>query len=660
MSALKTILAGPLAPDNVADLSTNLVVVLHQIYNSKALTSADEATLHKFRVRISALLKSNDSRERWCGAFLVLAAVQNSWACLKSHGATWLGLLIHILELPEAPATWEMALRASAEMLTLVSQKQELTREIATSRIAPFAKAALAILESPECSPATAAVFISELQRVNVAHPIGFRPHSKRFQTALIKLIASSADSKLINKACEALTVAHYSASNFGEAAEWREGCVSTIGDIHNAISALLEGKTDDQLATSEQSKSWGFEPKSGSSPKDIYASAKSIENLYLLLTAFVTQPTAVPVKLPLGKIIPLFNRATALNQIHFKAHVPIVEQNLIRSTFERINIAAMQSLAATVDTVGSNISAYVEDLLETVDMIPTDNSAVTLAALELLTTIFNNVGYISHGSSVQEYVEKAVSKSLVLITPSTNVSSASQSEIPDYISKSHLFVSPVSQKTQQTVYTFLQTTMLICDLSGRCRGLIDRTLLLSQHSARRQAAITSALNPSMASKHSILSMVQQQYPKDASISQFIHPRLPPLTTERRFLPVASTLNEEEEDEEMEVDEVAEVVPIAVTREIPTAAPTAAVGAFSLTPEEALVNVEEPFIPLDEPVQAIERPEAMPPIEPETEFEQIEEEEAVEYDAAQAENEDEEMGSDFEMPALDVGDSDDE
>lgn len=665
MTTLKTILAGPLAPDHVADLSNNLVVVLHQIYNGKALTTADENTLHKFRVRVSAFLKSNDSRERWCGAFLALAAVQNSWECLKNHGATWLGLLIHILELPEAPATWEMALRASAEMLTLVSQKAELTREIATSRIAPFSKAALAILESPEnCSSATAAVFVSELQRVNVAHPVGFRPHSKRFQTVLIRLIATSSDSKLVEKACDALTVAHYSASNFGEAAEWREGCVSTISDIHNAINALLEGRTDDAIASVEQTKSWGFETKTGSSPADIYASAKAIENLYTLLTAFVSQPTAVPVKIPVGRIIPLFNRATSLAQIHFKAHVPQVEQGLVRSTFERINIAAMKSLAALVDTVGANISAYVEDLLETVDMIPSDNSAVTLAALDLLTTIFNNVGYIAAGSSVQEYVEKAVSKALALITPGTNVTKASQTEIPDYISQSHLFESPISQITQQTVYTFLEATMLVCDLSGRCRGHIDRTILLSKHAARRSAAVTSALNPSMASKHSILAMVQQQYPRDASISQFVHPRLPPLTTERRYLPVSVSLGEEEElDEDMEVEEEEETNGTKFTSAASSAAVSTPVApATSNTLESTTfsepVVVDAPFEPLpekvSEPVQAIERPTE---IEPTTEFEQIEEDEVAEN---QVDDSDEEMGSDFEMPALDVGDSDDD
>ncbi|KAG5359748.1 Pre-rRNA-processing protein [Yarrowia sp. C11] len=661
MTTLKTILAGPLAPDHVADLSNNLVVVLHQIYNANALTTADENTLHKFRVRVSAFLKSNDSRQRWCGAFLALAAAQNSWECLKNHGATWLGMLVHILELPEAPATWEMALRASAEMLTLVSQKPELTREIATSRIAPFSKAALAILESPECSAATAAVFVTELQRVNVAHPVGFRPHSKRFQTALIKLIATSPDSKLVEKACDALTVAHYSASNFGEAAEWREGCISTISDIHSAINALLEGRTDDALASVEQTKSWGFEAKSGSSPADIYASAKAIENLYILLTAFVSQPTAVPVKIPMGRIIPLFNRATSLAQIHFKAHVPQVEQNLVRSTFERINIAAMQSLAALIETVGSNISAYVEDLLETVDMIPADNSAVTLAALELLTTIFNNVGYIAAGSAVQEYVEKAVSKALVLITPGTNVSQASQTEIPDYIARSHLFESPISQKTQQTVYTFLEATMLVCDLSGRCRGLIDRTLLLSKHAARRSAAITSALNPSMASKHSILAMVQQQYPRDASISQFVHPRLPPLTTERRFLPVSASLGEEEElDEDMEI-EVEQEEKINDTKSVPFSSTEDTFPAATSTAYREPVVVDAPFkarpeTVIAEPVQAIERPAEI--AAPTTEFEEIEEEEVAENQVG--EDSDEEMGSDFEMPALDVGDSDDD
>ena len=70
------------------------------------------------------------------------------------------------------------------------------------------------------------------------------------------------------------------------------------------------------------------------------------------------------------------------------------------------------------------------------------------------------------------------------------------------------------------------------------------------------------------------------------------------------------------------------------------------------------VVVDAPFEPLpekvSEPVQAIERPTE---IEPTTEFEQIEEDEVAEN---QVDDSDEEMGSDFEMPALDVGDSDDD
>lgn len=68
--------------------------------------------------------------------------------------------------------------------------------------------------------------------------------------------------------------------------------------------------------------------------------------------------------------------------------------------------------------------------------------------------------------------------------------------------------------------------------------------------------------------------------------------------------------------------------------------------------------MDAPFEPLPEtmaePVQAIERPSN---IEPTTEFEEIEEEEVAEN---QVDDSDEEMGSDFEMPALDVGDSDDD
>lgn len=658
MSSLKTLLAGPLAPENVQDLPANLVFVLHQIYHTNALAT-DENSLHKFRVRISAFLKSNDSKQRWCGAFLALAAVQNSWECLKSHGATWLGLLIHILELPESPATWEMALRTSSEMFVLVSQKTELTRDVATSRIAPFCKAALAVLESPETSVSTAAVFISELQRVNVAHPVGFRPHSKRFQKALLALIATCQDSQVVKRACEALTVAHYSASQAGEAAEWRNGCLATVADIHTALNALVEGKCEDSNLV-EQSASWGFEPKTGSSPLQIYNAAKSIEQLYALLTAFTTQPTAVPVKIPLGRIIQLFNRVLGLSQISFRAHVPQVEQSLIRSTFERVQIAAMRSLTATVATVGANISADVEDLLESVDMLPPDNSAVSTAALDLLSAVFQNVGYIASGSAVQEYVEKAVARALALVNPSTNVSVAGQSSLPDFITKPHLFETQTPEATQQTVFGFLETAMVVCELSGRARGLIDRTLLLSTQVRRNSALLTSALNPSMASKHSILAMVSQQHPRNAQIAQFVHPRLPPLTTERRHLPVSASLEQQEDLDDLE-DEDMDVEP---AKRDEFTIPVISSNAFAsvTTPVESpateLINDAPPFEALPESVmaakqaqhQTIDRPGAA-----DTEFAEIEEEEALEDPDS-----DEEMGSDFEMPALDVGDSDDD
>jgi len=59
--------------------------------------SEGSALLHRFKTRVSSLLQSKSSAEKWIGLALAKAAMESSFECLVSNGEVWVRLMVPIL-----------------------------------------------------------------------------------------------------------------------------------------------------------------------------------------------------------------------------------------------------------------------------------------------------------------------------------------------------------------------------------------------------------------------------------------------------------------------------------------------------------------------------------------------------------------------------------
>ncbi|VVT48692.1 uncharacterized protein SAPINGB_P001904 [Magnusiomyces paraingens] len=140
MATLQSLLATALAPSQEGAIASNAMHTLSLLQSGAVLAQADENTLHKFMVRVSALLKAKAPIAKWFAAYLAHTACETNWKVLKSHGGTWAGLLLHLLEINEQPVVKEAAIRALRTIFAKTHGKQEFTRDITTPRLPQYLK----------------------------------------------------------------------------------------------------------------------------------------------------------------------------------------------------------------------------------------------------------------------------------------------------------------------------------------------------------------------------------------------------------------------------------------------------------------------------------------------------------------------------------------
>ena len=61
------------------------------------VTSASSQTLHKLRIRLSALIQSKSSVSREYGARIITKLVRLDWNSTSSHGGIWIKLLVPLI-----------------------------------------------------------------------------------------------------------------------------------------------------------------------------------------------------------------------------------------------------------------------------------------------------------------------------------------------------------------------------------------------------------------------------------------------------------------------------------------------------------------------------------------------------------------------------------
>lgn len=161
--------------------STDAVAVAVTLVSPHLLESTQEQPKHKFKTKVSALLKSS-GQTRAYGAVLARKALAD-WSIVKSHGGAWAAIMLHVLDLPDE-VCWAPVTKTLTYLFGKVHGKSELSREIAGSKIGEFMKRLVKTL------PSTHAVYAArEMLRL---YPTQCRPTLNKLEPVLRAVDPSS------------------------------------------------------------------------------------------------------------------------------------------------------------------------------------------------------------------------------------------------------------------------------------------------------------------------------------------------------------------------------------------------------------------------------------------------------------------------------------
>ncbi|CAN6601193.1 hypothetical protein TRVA0_001S10000 [Trichomonascus vanleenenianus] len=551
---LKSVLATSLSPSQEDFILENAPHVLNLLVSNPAvLGNADESTLSKFRVRISALIKSKKPISRWFGCYLCKVVIESSscWAMLKSHGSSWVGSILHLLEIPEPLVTHEIAIEALSALFARTVGKPSMTREITTPKLPDYIKALLNLAAKEK---QLHRCIVPALTRVLQNQSTTFRSHAKRFEQLIFAVLSEACESpqnvepQLLKDACKAFVSLHNAASKGTEIEEWRAQIIVTINEIHFTLSAFVDPVFNED-----------FNPASITGSRGLLQSVQGslVDKLHVLLSileAFFVVPTKYAVKVPFGAIVQLSDR---LYQLPFSAPKPISDQDS-RATavyqLEHINARLTHLVVMIMSTVsGALVQSHFEHFLHhiTVTVGRSKNIVLKLELLNLAAFMFEKVSLVP--ADFTEDISQLINASLQLLVPQKPPATTA---IPDFVTQPHLFEDPPHRAVIECVDKFITAVVVsVPALPLAQRTAIDRYAILQRKS---NTGVLSSLYPGVATKFSILPMALRNHSTDVRLMQLIHPRFPPLMTSQdglnKQVSIFGSGNSSGETEEEDVD----------------------------------------------------------------------------------------------------------
>lgn len=555
--SLKSLLNTALSPAQEDGISSNASHCLSIIISSPSIISdADEPTVNKFKVRISALIKSKLPIARWFGCYLVKVCMENKfYSIIKSHGGTWAGLIQHILEVKEPIVTHQVAIQALSSIFAATYGKPNFTRDITTPRLAEYVKQLFVLAEK---EPQLWGKIVRALSKVLSQQSTTFRPFTNKYYNLLTQILSNattdphSVDKKLIDDSCQGIVLLHMSSPKGKEQEEWKNSIISTISEINFTIGQMANEIVDeDSIKTLliDPRFDWLQNIKSGESNTGVIIKmADKLDILISLLKAFFITPTKVQVNIPYGEIMHLADR---LFSLQFSMEKPGVESDRRRNFYasiDEINCKFTELIITTIPVVGQPIVKYLDTLVHHINNLlqHRPNNQLKLSLFRLATGLINESSILPNGynSDIEKLIRAAMDLIEAKIPNSTNNSSKAAVSIPDMVSVPDAFIQSPDKTTLNIVNSFLAAIIgAVPELPLHLRSQIDRHFIMSNH----EDATLSALYPGV-SKYSIAPIAARINPESQLGSVLMHPRFPPLSQVSQEVPKSARLIEEENE----------------------------------------------------------------------------------------------------------------
>ncbi|GIJ85541.1 hypothetical protein Asppvi_004400 [Aspergillus pseudoviridinutans] len=594
--------------------------------------SDNAVQIHKLKTRLASLLQDRSFEGRWTAVVLVKATVEaGQWEVLRGCEPL-VRSLVAILAKPDPISTKKMCIITLTRIFHLTYQYPTLVREITTPSLPGFITSSLNLISvKPSSEPVRKLkpstpfleIVLSAFLELIARHPTIFRPFSAQIHSILQEIIGatSSTFSSATMDLAEQLFIAlHNCAPKNTSAEEWKNACRMTISSAHRAADYVLRGVV-------EQWESVDATLRQGAQPQDysqvvadagpdalglpgwegIHAGVERLTVLLRLLSRFLTAPTASAVTIPLGLILDLTSRLSAITVPAPGADVPVnlqigrEERDGLWAELPRIHAVCMKLLLSAVDGLEMGVVPVAQTMLEQAlwvfraEKFNKDVRASVYGLVHALLPLMGPSTTKKNISSLTDVIRSCCSD----ILPPTGDSGPSAASDPKGKAKTNQatvnadsFLHPASKQSRQTQTstTFpnlkraasdLLAVVLACVpiefLPTSLRAEIDRTVILTSD---KTGMLASVLNPVPALKgrgtgSSIMPFLARCYSTEMEVEGLIRPRMPVLMHAPGISGYSSMVDEEDEEQEEQTTAAVQHAAPELTGFLrPTATPT--------------------------------------------------------------------------------------
>ncbi|KAK9463298.1 rRNA processing/ribosome biogenesis-domain-containing protein [Lipomyces oligophaga] len=535
MSSLKTCLSSTLLPEYESLLLSRLDPVLLVVGSRTTLSSSDPQTLHKLRVRLSALIQSKDGSVCIAGSRLISTLVGVDWDSLSSHGAVWLKLLMSNIEKKHRPLhVLQAEITTIQTIVDLCHDKPSIVREVIRPAIPSLSVTLLEIsCPQPSFLDRSAALITLPLLCTLVSHfPTTMRPHQNKLMNQIIfpvlNSICDSGRRELsgLEQSTRKLFVLMYKLAPKDHPREWRIAVLNTIAEGHKAFDRAISEIV--QVSQSNINENNGWESKVFL--RDPFIAILRLQLVFRVLDSFLSTPVESQVQVPISGFTQLLCPILELSPstIEFKSTCERKDRDFLVSLLPLLQAHAISLSTKLVQVIGQSIMPHVDNYLTYFTQLvkPTCQSEIDLLlpAFEFLTVLLPIIG--STPDDWNPELTHIIDVAITCVSPMMYAAPG----FADYSTNPDLFTKHSSAKATSCItrlFTAIINTSPNLPISSRSK--IDRYSLLSSSPKSESLLFSSVMQPGKQIKWSVLPMAIRNQPISLSLGSVVHPRFPPM-----------------------------------------------------------------------------------------------------------------------------------
>ncbi|KAL2419825.1 hypothetical protein ABEF95_005796 [Exophiala dermatitidis] len=358
--------------------------------DSKANKSS--VVTHKLKTRISALLQDRSVSGRLTAAVLVKAVVENGGNIVLSSSESWARGLLGCLNKADPASVKVVYLMTLTRIFVLTQNQPQLLREITTPLLPQFIKTCLGLIKpvgiyndvrpSQVSSPLLDCV-LSCWAQLLPQHATLFRPEAGRIRSVCYSLLGddvSLASSRDVAARLLCLLSSCAPKNSFNQ--EWSRMAMDIINSAQETADVLFRTVVE-EYESNESSRqktvakqdfsvearvdgndSIGLQPWSG-----LYSGCLRLSTLLSLLATFLSTPTPQPVAVPVGAIMDLVGRITAVtvppnsDSLRYHRDASKEEKEELRLILPSLHVACLDLLRTMCTIYGQALLSVFGDL---------------------------------------------------------------------------------------------------------------------------------------------------------------------------------------------------------------------------------------------------------------------------------------------------------